>query len=138
MVMHHHPDVRESPWANSRGRLFRTVGRIGLALFAGGLFAVLAWEPRLPSAVREPGDERVIQTDAVQGVEVEARFDGLRAPFLDSDLVDETAMNSARRYSTAESSSNAREQQEAGQVRFTAAGEAHVDSNLIENSRGPP
>ncbi len=52
--------MRPHPDSESRRQLFRSVGRIGLALAAGGAYAALAWDPR--PAANSPADAVENQT----------------------------------------------------------------------------
>jgi hypothetical protein len=52
--------MRRHPDSESRRQLIRSIGRIGLALAAGGAYAALAWDPR--PAANSPADAVENQT----------------------------------------------------------------------------
>ncbi len=52
--------MKRHPDSDSRRQLIRSLGRVGLALAAGGAYAVLAWDPR--PAANAPADALENQT----------------------------------------------------------------------------
>ncbi|MCG8408741.1 MAG: hypothetical protein MI923_26345 [Phycisphaerales bacterium] len=143
MNMHHHPDVREPPWPDSSGHLLRAVGRMGLALFAGGLFGVLAWPPRSPPSTSDPGGEGEI-ADAALSASAEQEgspsvlFDRSQAPAVRSFSAEMPAIGAGKKYDSTREFVISAESTAGLPPRFTAAAESLEKSTPIENSRGPP
>lgn len=133
---------------NRSWRRLRSAGRIGLAILGGGLFALLAWDPRpAPRETREQADPETAHPNRTAKPPGDAAFESNAAAFdtplatvRHSTMRPAAAINPTTRAETPDAvSSLAEVTNDVGKrMQFTPVVEHGTRTNRSQNPRAPP